>query len=298
MRPLPQDAYERPFEDLSGRVVRTDEEYFGYGGFSYVYKGVLTHAPGHQPTEVAIKVLRSPHANPSDSTILRRRLHRETHIWHQLEHPNILPFLGISQDFDRSPALISPLCSNGDALNYVKTHPETDRFNLIIGICKGLQYLHSEDVIHGDLKGRNVVIDDNKNPRLCDFGRSKIVDHKGYTTIFTGSVQYIAPELLQFVQTGTTLNGNDAQVPDLTKESDIYSLGIVALEMLSGRAVWEHCNDSFVLAQVLLGNRPDRQEYAVNDALWSILCRCWHQLREVRPTISVVLDEFLRLVDP
>jgi len=294
----PPGAEERPFEDLTGRVVKTDEYYFAYGGFSDVFRGVLTHAPGRQQI-VAIKVLRSAYANPCDFTTLRRRLNRETYIWHQLIHPNVLPFLGISQDFGRSPALISPFYSNGDALTYVRSHPETNRFNLIIDICRGLQYLHSQDVIHGDLKGRNVLIDDNMNARLCDFGRSKIVDHRGYTTIFSGSVRYIAPELLEFVHTITAPNGIVGQVPNLTKESDIYSFGIVALEMLSGRPSWDYYNvDTFVVAQVQAGSRPDRQRYTVSDAQWAILVHCWKQRPEARPAISVVLEDFLRSVVP
>jgi serine/threonine protein kinase len=79
----------------------------------------------------------------------------------------------------------------------------------------------------------NVLIDDNKVARLCDFGRSKIVDHRGYTTVFSGTVRRLAPELLSVPPEGEE---DDDDIPEpvpapLTKKSDIFGFAMVALEV-------------------------------------------------------------------
>jgi len=122
----------------------------------------------------------------------------------------------------------------------------------VIGAAEGLKYLHSNNIVHSDLKGvrdpllrvpmftkclqsqRNVLIDNRGVPKLCDFGRSKITDRRGYTTIFIGSARYIAPELIAFVNgipapAGNT--SNHVQGPNLTKETDIYSFSMVVIEV-------------------------------------------------------------------
>ncbi|KAJ7195655.1 kinase-like domain-containing protein, partial [Mycena pura] len=80
-------------------------------------------------------------------------LYTEARIWQQLQHPNILPFLGISLDLGLSPALISPLCESGPVMKYLHANKKDlqERIQLVIGISNGLEYLHSQGVIHGNL---------------------------------------------------------------------------------------------------------------------------------------------------
>ena len=110
---------------------------------------------------------------PSD-VIITQRINRQIRVWHSLVHPNVLPFLGLSHDIGPSPAFISPLCKNLEGwdiynnnriqanipmlasslhipcrtmeLIYIYHHPFQ-----ILGVAKGLQYLHSRNVIHGSL---------------------------------------------------------------------------------------------------------------------------------------------------
>lgn len=99
--------------------------------------------------QVAIKILRGLHTDPLTLEMTRRvrphnvenlcdrlsfglkRLNRESHIWHTLSHQNILSFLGISRDVGPSPALISPLYENGEAITFVNNHPEANRLHLV-----------------------------------------------------------------------------------------------------------------------------------------------------------------------
>jgi len=91
------------------------------------------------------------------------------------------------------------------------------------------------------VKGRNVLINDNGIPQLCDFGRSEIVGYRGYPTAFAASFRYVAPELMKSSTTQTdNLSGiwNDASVtndeyfdPHVTKQTDVYSFGLTSLEV-------------------------------------------------------------------
>ncbi|KAL8195217.1 hypothetical protein R6Q57_025620 [Mikania cordata] len=105
------------------------------------------------------------------------------------------------------------------------------RYNIAHGLASALLYLHEEweqCVLHRDIKSSNVMLDVNFNTKLGDFGLAKLVDHdKGsQTTMLAGTLGYMAPEC---VVTGRS-----------TKESDVFSFGVVALEIACGRKVIDY----------------------------------------------------------
>lgn len=288
---------QKPYKDLSGEVTKTEEYYFAYGGFSEVYKGKWEDPQGNI-RGVAIKVLRGVHTEPYLLEVTTRRLNRETRIWHPLSHPNILPFLGVCYNLGASPALISPLCKFGNVSDFLKAHPDENRLEIAIGVAKGLEYLHSLEVVHGDMKPHNVLIDDDKVPRLCDFGRSRIVDHRGYTTVFSGTVRRLAPELLS-VSTKDDDQEDDDDIPDpvpapLTKKSDIFGFAMVALEIVTGKQPFYYIqNDSTVIYKIQSGDRPMARRYGSPDPkIWAILEACWQYEPELRPSMTDVTERF------
>ena len=100
------------------------------------------------------------------------------------------------------------------------------RYNIAWGLASALLYLHEEweqCVLHGDIKSSNVMLDSNFNAKLGDFGLARLVDHEkgSQTTTLAGTMGYMAPE---YVILGRA-----------SKESDIYSFGVVALEIACGR---------------------------------------------------------------
>jgi len=179
---------------------------------------------------------------------MSKRLNRETRVWNQLNDLNVLPFLGISNDVGGEgspPALITPLCTNGHVLNYLSHTPDASRLNLVKGVAKGLQYLHAQGVIHGDLKPTNILVSDSGEPLLHDFGRSRIIGLHGFTSRVLGNIGYQAPELIGVMDDVDV----DAEMDEegladepfveqiysdkLTTKTDIYAYGAVALEVCS-----------------------------------------------------------------
>lgn len=138
--------------NLNDRVERDTTKYLP-GGNAIVYRGTLL--PGG--TSVAVKTYRFGHK--SDREVLKNFL-RETHLWSKLIHPNVLPLLGITTKFDSTISIVSKWMSNGTAHDYVQ-NPEVDPRPLLLGVARGLDYLHNRSpntVYHGDLKGVSFLI--------------------------------------------------------------------------------------------------------------------------------------------
>jgi serine/threonine protein kinase len=287
---------------LTGQVTKTEEHYFAYGGFSEVFRGEWTDPTAGDVRRVAIKLLRGVHTDPQVLETMTRRLNRETRVWHHLSHANILPFLGVCKNLGPSTAMVSPLCDNGPVLQYLGKKPEANRLDIIIGIARGLKYLHSKEVVHGDLKGHNVLMSDDEIPLplLTDFGRSKFIDHRGFTTSFSGSARYLAPEL---VSDEPDLDDSDAayqsvelQSPasNLTKETDVFAFSMVALEILTGQIPYHYLRqDSVVITFVQDGIRPDRIRYlptTFTEPMWTLLTDCWNADPKKRPDMKNVVQ--------
>ncbi|KAJ7581956.1 kinase-like domain-containing protein, partial [Mycena floridula] len=131
-------------------------------------------------------------------------LYEEANKWHTLSHENVLSFLGICRDIGPSPALILPFCQEGTVMKYLQRNSKTPVEKLdvvcvnsprsITAIASGLEYLHSKDVVHGDLKAQNILVDKRGNPSICDFGISKLMGSRGFTTASVGTTPYMAPD--------------------------------------------------------------------------------------------------------
>ncbi|PVF95372.1 kinase-like protein [Serendipita vermifera] len=191
--------------------------------------------------EVAVKVLEPIGTLRS----MRRKVDRERSVWASLDHPNVLPLYGFCNDSDFDPygAFISPWCPNGDSNTYLQDMGDSldlnERLELMefCGVAKGVAYIHSLSLVHGDIKPTNILIDGEGNPRICDFGLARIYlteGNSGFTTStpHTGTDRYLAPELL---------NAIDNVLPIPTTESDVYALGCVGLKFNFLRDPYADC---------------------------------------------------------
>ncbi|KAG8967635.1 hypothetical protein FRC03_009664, partial [Tulasnella sp. 419] len=168
-------------ENLLGRIEYLVSSPIAYGGFSDVFKGRMKVDEDRYEV-VCIKSLRAVRMQSQHSeysACMGKRMQREMDVWRRLDHPNIVPMKGyiLDSESDENPSLVSPWYSNGNMLEYLSRNPFADRKKLVRQVAQGLIHLHNQSpaIVHGDIKGGNVLIDSNGNAALADFGLSQIL---------------------------------------------------------------------------------------------------------------------------
>ncbi|TFK38499.1 kinase-like domain-containing protein [Crucibulum laeve] len=276
--------------NLTGSIRRTSQYAIGHGAFTDVYEGEWRR-PGFHPMVVAIKIFRGVHTEPEKYQHMMRRLLRECRVWHMLSHPNVQSYYGWcdSRDVGPSIGLISPFARNGTMVKFLQRKPEFDRFQLILDIASGLKYLHDNGIIHGDLHGNNVLINDFENACLSDFGRARIIGHEGYSTALNaGCTVFMAPELNP---------EEDDETPAFSLMSDVYAFAMFSFEIMTG--CFPLCPPGrptpppyLIIKRVHEGKRPERW-YDVNrcisNPLWLWLEAGWRGTPTARPTMAQIL---------
>ncbi|KAG8782370.1 hypothetical protein FRC12_020903 [Ceratobasidium sp. 428] len=185
--------------------------------------------------------------------------------------------------------MVSLWAKNGSLSSYLEKYPRTDRCNMSTQICNGVVYLHRSGVIHGDLKGNNVLVSERGVPIITDFGNAIL--EQG-TMQFTETMKqsgftprWAAPEIL------------DDQVRQ-SKEADVYALGITILEIITGKVPYHYIRSVVALIKVIAiqNETPERPEESIpsnsshGDTLWRLLMSCWEREPEKRPEAEEVVE--------
>ncbi|KDQ06849.1 hypothetical protein BOTBODRAFT_39282 [Botryobasidium botryosum FD-172 SS1] len=279
--------------DLSGTVHKLDEQPVAHGGFSDIYRGILVKTP--RALQVAIKVIVTRGSSRETDGRIQRRLAREIITWENLDHPGVIKLLGICSGFGRFSALISPWYNNGNVSEYLKTHPNANRLNLLRGVIAAIDYLHAlqPPVVHGDIKAANVLITDDGEACLGDFGLSRFIESvsTGLTTTSPlGTPRWMAPELFFPIKD---------EVTPVTTEGDIYASGCLAIEILTDQWPWYDIqSDREVMLKVHEGQispRPEGELAAreLTDELWELITSCWSYKPSERPQATAVHRKLL-----
>ncbi|KAK9749146.1 hypothetical protein RND81_02G105200 [Saponaria officinalis] len=190
----------------------------GGGAFGSVYRAKL-----EDRTIVAVKCLKSE-GEIND-------FKNEVEALGRADHPNLVKLIGYCEE-GTTKILVYEYMSNGSLEKWIfpskgsKTLIWTEMKNIIRGIAQGLEYLHDKcekKILHRDLKPSNVILDDNKNAKLCDFGLAKLLnkDQSSTWTVVAGTLRYMSPEAIK-----------NQRISD---KVDVYSFGIVVLEVLFGK---------------------------------------------------------------
>ncbi|KAJ7229230.1 kinase-like domain-containing protein, partial [Mycena rebaudengoi] len=127
-------------------VTRHDEHATFSGGFGDIYQA------SYGGKTVALKLVRTSHRR---ETRLVRKFCREALVWQDLQHPYILPLIGIDRESfpTTSLCMVSPWMEHGTILRYLNDHGRVNVDRLLSEIAEGLEYLHSREIVHGDLRG-------------------------------------------------------------------------------------------------------------------------------------------------
>uniref|UniRef100_A0A0A0LR05 Protein kinase domain-containing protein n=1 Tax=Cucumis sativus TaxID=3659 RepID=A0A0A0LR05_CUCSA len=195
------------------------ERKLGQGGFGAVYRGYIPDID----LSVAVKKI------SRGSRQGRKEYITEVKIISRLRHRNLVQLIGWCHDKGEF-LLVYEFMPNGslDSHLFGKRAPLawTVRYKIALGLASALLYLHEEGeqcVVHRDIKSSNIMLDSNFNVKLGDFGLARLMDHElgAQTTGLVGTLGYLAPE---YISTGRA-----------SKESDVFSFGVVALEIATGR---------------------------------------------------------------
>uniref|UniRef100_A0A0E0L0B0 non-specific serine/threonine protein kinase n=1 Tax=Oryza punctata TaxID=4537 RepID=A0A0E0L0B0_ORYPU len=198
----------------------SSQNILGEGGYGPVYKGKLPDGK-----VIAVKQLsESSHQGKSQFVT-------EVATISSVQHRNLVKLHGCCID-SKSPLLVYEYLENGslDRALFRDTGLNLDwptRFEIILGIARGLTYLHEESsvrIVHRDIKASNVLLDADLNPKISDFGLAKLYDEKKthISTAIAGTFGYLAPEY--------AMRGH------LTEKADVFAFGVVALETVAGRS--------------------------------------------------------------
>jgi serine/threonine protein kinase len=197
-------------------------EQLGQGGMATVFRAYDTRLE----REVAIKFIRREEVGAAYLDLLLKRFEREAKSLAQLSHPNIVKVYDYG-DYEGVPYLVMEYLPGGTLKQRLgKRVPPAEAARLLAPVARALAYAHGEHLIHRDVKPANILITRSGEPMLTDFGIAKILESTRGSTALTstgvgmGTPDYMAPE--QWTN-------------DVTPLTDVYALGVVFFEMVTGR---------------------------------------------------------------
>ncbi|KAJ7263064.1 kinase-like domain-containing protein [Mycena rebaudengoi] len=263
---------------ITGVSQRSDELVFG-GSFGDIFRAE------YQASPVALKRLRFFKTESLEKDV-RQSFLREALIWKNLDHDYILPFIGI--DSTSCPGylcMVSPWMIKGPVVG-PDGAPEPSRIpTLMYEIAMGLQYLHSQEVVHGDLRAANILIDNENHVRLADFGLARFAHSPLAPTNRGGSTRWMAPELLHPESCGMKEFRR-------TFSSDIYSFACVCLE--TGKPPFSEIEiEVAVMFKVIKGQRPDCPT-TMSDWAARLMRAAWAQNPSDRLSLVHIIESIVK----
>ena len=228
-------------------------EPLGKGGMAVVYKAFDTHLE----CEVAVKVIRVDNLPRNAEERALKRFEREAKAVARLNHPNIVKVTDYGEE-DGKPYLVMPYLPGGTLKEMIKERgqiPWQEAARILIPIAEALAYAHSQGVIHRDIKPSNILLTSTGQPMLTDFGVAKIIEDEATqdltgTSATVGTPEYMAPEQI-------TSKSVDAR-------ADLYSLGVVFYEMVTGRRPFEADTPMAVLFKHASDPLPNPSQFVSN----------------------------------
>jgi serine/threonine-protein kinase len=182
------------------------------------------------------------------------RFEREQKIGHTLNHPYVLKLLDTPDQNKSRPYMVMEFLEGqtlGQLMTVVVPMPVHDALGITSRICEALQYLHENDVVHRDLKPDNIMICEDGSIRIMDFGIAKYDGQRRLTfggfTPTMGTPDYMAPEQVK---------GKRGD-----RRTDIYSLGVILYEMLTGKAPFAGENPFIIMNSRLTGDPPAPRQF-------------------------------------
>lgn len=266
-----------PFEIIAWHSLTLHEQ-VGKGSFGTVHRGSLNGR------EVAIKSL---HLTTLTSDLMAE-FQNETSLMAECRSDHIVRLLGICREKGHL-AMIMEFMSKGSLYSVLGDQKINliwkTRYKIALGTGMGIAYLHQRSIIHRDLKSLNVLLDQDFNPKICDFGMSKIklTSNSTNTNSFVGSLCWLAPELFQRL-------GKHSAV------TDVYSYGMILWEIAARKQPYADGSLMQISDRVKNGEREEIPQDCPTE-FKALIEKCWAQKPETRPTAIQVVSYIEKLME-
>ncbi len=265
------------------------KELLGEGGMATVYKAYDTRLE----REVALKVIRRDAFTPAEMDMLLKRFEREAKLLGRLSHPNIVGVIDYGEH-EGLPYLVMVYVSGGTLRQRLgKPIPWREAVQTILPVARALEYVHEHNIINRDVKPSNILMTNKGQPMLSDFGLVKIFGEKA-----------VGETSSSLTSSGTGLGTPDYMAPEqwtgeATALSDLYSLGVVLYEMITGHRPYMADTPAGVLLKQATESLPLPKSYIpdlpmdVESVLLKVLAK---QPEDRYPDVNAFADELDNLL--
>ncbi|KAH9029102.1 hypothetical protein EDB85DRAFT_1555024 [Lactarius pseudohatsudake] len=249
--------------DLSGKVSVDNGHTVIEGRFLDFYMGEWTN-------DGAPAALGRPRDQSPNSQI---RFKAKVESWHGLHHRNVLGFFGHVKIEDIIYS-VSPWMENGNIRDYVRDNPDADRMRLLSEVASGMEFLHENGIVHGDLCGKNVLISGDGKAFICGFNLSEFVNPTSDMS------RWLSPERI-----------TSGSVTPPTFKADVWSFGLLCLEVFTDADPYTPYSDLYVPILLSQGKPPEDPGPAavgLSPKMWELMQSCWEVNPEVRPDMDKI----------
>nr|WIL59949.1 nodulation protein [Melilotus officinalis] len=264
------------------------------GTFGTVHRGV------YDTQDVAVKLLdwgEEGQRTEAEVSSLRAAFIQEVAVWHKLDHPNVTKFIGATMgsaelQIQTDTGLIgmpSNVCcvvveylAGGTLKSYlIKNRRRKLAFKVVIqlalDLARGLSYLHSQKIVHRDVKTENMLLDKTRTVKIADFGVARVeASNPNDMTGETGTLGYMAPEVL---------NGNP-----YNRKCDVYSFGICLWETYCCDMPYPDLSFSEITSAVVRQNLRPEIPRCCPSSLANVMRKCWDAIPDKRPEMDEVVS--------
>lgn len=247
----------------------------GAGGFGVVCRGA------YQGAVVAIKQLRM--TRMSEET--KEEFQREAEIMIRLRHPNIVQLYGICTEPGHY-CMVMQYMTNGSLYNFLHSSHSlgwAQRWNIALDIGRGISHLHSQHILHRDLKSPNVLLEERDgelHAKITDFGLAKVKTETRTSTYASpmGTLPWMAPEILGLMAR-------------YSPASDVYAYAIILWEIVTRKSPYAEAADAQVIIRCVQAGEREAIPPECPSRYAALIERCWAQRPEARPSIEVAIRE-------
>ncbi|GFZ03732.1 protein kinase superfamily protein [Actinidia rufa] len=255
---------------------------FASGRHSRIYRGV------YKKRDVAIKLISQPEEDRDLADLVEKQFTSEVASLFRLHHPNIITIMQFVAACKKNPVfcIITEYLAGGSLRKYLhQQEPYSLPLNIVLklalDIAHGMQYLHSQGILHRDLKSENLLLGEDMHVKIADFGISCLESQCGSAKGFTGTYRWMAPEMIKEKRH--------------TKKVDVYSFGIVLWELLTALTPFDNMTPEQAAFAVCHKNARPPLPSSCPVAFGHLINRCWSSNPNKRPhfkEIVSILDSY------